>query len=75
MKGVYDYRGECFGFIDEGKLYDLDGKLSGYVSNKAITSLDGKLVWHRDRDGLYDLHWLNIGYIGSPIAQEQDYDN
>lgn len=70
MQGVYDYRGECFAYIQGNKLYDLAGKHSGYVHEKTVTALDGSLVWHRDRDGLYDLHWQSIGYIGSSENSE-----
>lgn len=64
-RGVYDYRGECFGYIEDGKLYDLNDQLSGYVSADAVTTLNGERIWHVDRDGLYDKHWVSIGYIGS----------
>jgi hypothetical protein len=73
MRGVYDYRGECFGYILGNTLYDLKGQAVGLVTAKAITALDGTLIWYRDRDGLYNLHWENIGYIGSPM-KEGSYD-
>jgi hypothetical protein len=75
MQGVYDYRGECFGYIVGNILYDLQGEASGLVTPKAITALDGTLIWHRDRDGLYDLHWESVGYIGSPTKEEEYHDN
>ncbi|HLA42802.1 MAG TPA: hypothetical protein VJZ27_05175 [Aggregatilineales bacterium] len=72
MNGVYDYRGECFGYIENGKLYDLDGKLSGYIDDKAVTALDGSHVWHVYKHGLYNRHWESIGYIGSEIRRNDD---
>jgi len=69
MRGVYDYKGECFGYIEGDKLYDLVGKHSGFVTPTAINDLQGNLVWHRDEDGLYDRHWVSIGYIGSKDQQ------
>lgn len=73
MRGVYDYRGECFGYIANGKLYDLEDNHYGDVSRTEVTSLNGKLIWHIDRDGLYDLHWQSIGYIGSRV-QDGEHD-
>lgn len=67
MRAVYDYRGEQFGYIDGDRLFDMEDKLSGYVTPQAITDLKGNRVWHRDRDGLYDEHWVSIGYIGSEV--------
>lgn len=73
MRGIYDYRGECFGYIENGHLYNLEGKHSGYINNNAVTSLDGTLIWHVDRDGLYDKHWTSIGYLGSEERQDDEY--
>lgn len=76
MRGVYDYRGECFGYIVRNKLYDLDNNHVGYIEEKAVTSLDHRLIWHVDRDGLYDKHWHTIGYISGPKSEGQgrNYD-
>lgn len=71
MKGIYDYRGECFGYIINGKLYDLEGKHSGYVTDKMVTTLDHQFVWHVQRDGLYDEHWVSIGYMGSEDSENE----
>lgn len=65
MIGLYDYRGECFAYTDGKGIYDLEGKLSGYLSDTSVTALDGSFVWHRYKDGLYNQHWENIGYLGS----------
>ena len=67
MQGIYDYRGECFGYIVDNKLYDLEDRHYGYLTPTAITSLEGNLIWHRDRDGVYDRHWVSIGYIGQSL--------
>ena len=66
MNGVYDYRGECFAYIKGDKLYNLDDDVHvGFVTEKAILNLKGQVMWHRQKDGLYDKHWVSIGYIGS----------
>jgi len=70
MHGVFDYRGECFGYIVAGKLYDLEHRLAGQVTEKAIFALDGTLVWRRDRHGLYNLHWESVGYIGDEVQTD-----
>lgn len=74
MRGVYDYKGECFGYITGDKLYDLSHKHSGYVLKDQITDLLHRKVWNRDRDGLYDEHWVSIGYIGKEISEDVIYD-
>lgn len=76
MKGICDYRGECFGYIIADKLYDLEDNLAGIIENNAIKALDGTLIWHIDRDGVYDKHWQAVGYIGGarPLAGDQNGD-
>ncbi|MBZ0304931.1 MAG: hypothetical protein K8I82_02570 [Anaerolineae bacterium] len=73
MRGLYDRRGECFGYIAGSKVYDLEHQVSGSVIQDKILDLSGELVWHIDRDGLYDKHWQCIGYIGSPVEENNDY--
>ncbi|NJL95047.1 MAG: hypothetical protein HC915_15680 [Anaerolineae bacterium] len=72
---MYDYRGEVFGYLQGGKLYDLEGQLAGTVTERGVFALDGTLIWHRDRDGLYDQHWVSIGYIGSESKADDEYDD
>jgi hypothetical protein len=74
MRGVYDYRGECFGFVAKDQLYDLEGKHVGYLTEKAVTSLDHTFIWHRHKDGLYDKHWQSIGYLGAEVVEDQRHE-
>lgn len=71
MRGVFDYRGECFGYVAKGLLYDMERKHVGYVDEKEVTALDHSFVWHRHKDGLYDRHWQSIGYLGGEVAEDQ----
>jgi hypothetical protein len=72
MRGIYDYRGECFGYTANGKIYDLDGRLAGYLTLQAVTTLKGQFMWHVSGDGLYDKHWVSIGYIGGARKDNDD---
>ncbi|KAB2903783.1 MAG: hypothetical protein KJ064_10405 [Anaerolineae bacterium] len=73
MRGLYDRRGECFGYVVGSKVYDLEHRQSGTRTPKEILDLTGQRVWHIDRDGLYDEHWQCIGFIGSPVEDNHDY--
>lgn len=70
MNGLYDYRGECFGFLAKDKLYDLDGQHVGNVKANTITTLTGEFVWHVYKHGIYNKHWESIGYIGSSVEED-----
>lgn len=73
MNGVYDYKGECFAYIEGDRLYNLEDDVHvGYVTDKALLNLQGEVMWHRQKDGLYDKHWVSIGYIGSARRRHHD---
>lgn len=72
MRGLYDYRGECFGYIDGDKVYDLNGRHSGYYTPQAINDLQQQRVWSIDRSGLYNEHWECIGYISADREGQND---
>jgi hypothetical protein len=74
MRGMFDYRGECFGHVAKGCLYDLEGQHVGYVDEKTVTALDHTVIWHRIKDGLYNKHWESIGYLGEEVIEDQRYE-
>ncbi len=71
MRGIYDYRGECFGYVAGNKVYDPEGQHVGYLTEHSMTALDGTFIWHRHKDGLYNQHWESIGYLGSNFQEDK----
>ena len=69
-RGLYDYKGEYIGYVANGSVYTVDGVHTGYLEKNRITDLSHNLVWNRDADGIYDQHWVSIGYIGSEVHHE-----
>lgn len=73
-RAIYDYKGEQFGYLDGLRLFDLDGNLFGEMRISAIYGINGDKLWNVDRDGLYDMHWVHIGYLGEPRQDNIELD-
>ena len=79
-QGIYDTRGELFGYVDGDRVYDLNGDLLGEIrragKRRAVYALGGEKVWNLSGDGLFSLKWEEVGYLGSPYRDDdpEGYD-
>ena len=71
-RGVYDYKGELFAFLEGSTLFTMDGEITGSLEGDYILDTAGNRVWRVHDSGLYTLdEWVNIGYLGGSTG---DYD-
>ena len=70
-QGIYDTKGELFGYVDGNRVYTLNDQLTGEIrldkKRRGVYSLSGEKIWNLSGDGLYTLDWEPVGYLGSPV--------
>lgn len=74
QQGMYDPKGELFGYVDGKRVYDFDGTPVGEIRSegkrRAIYALNGEKIWTLIGDGIYASNGHAIGYLGSPYHDD-----
>jgi hypothetical protein len=69
-RGVYDYKGELFAYLEGNTLFTVDGEMTGRLEGGYIVDTAGNQVWRVHDSGLYSLdEWINIGYLGGSASE------
>lgn len=69
-RGVFDYKGELFAYLDGGVLFTLEGEMTGRLEGGYIVDMAGNRIWQVHESGLYSLdEWVNIGYLGGSTGE------
>ena len=69
-RGIYDKKGELFGYLVGTLIYDLDDTQKGFIRDGVIYAMNNEEQWILRGDGLFSPRGESVGYIGESFAEE-----
>ena len=69
-RGMYDRKGELFGYLVGTEIFDLDDTQKGYVRDGVIYAMNDERQFVIRGDALFSARDENIGYIGEGFRED-----
>lgn len=71
MRGLFDRKGEQFGYLVADTIYTLEGVPTGHLQGDFVMDMAGNPMWRKIGDGIYSVDGdVTIGYLTEDKSDE-----